>query len=392
MHVHRSQLPSGYSKADLHIHTTYSDGTLAPEDLLNYYSVFPDLRVIAVADHDTIDGAIRVAEHRQQHLDLYEDIDVIVGEEITAREGHVIGLFLEEWVPPDLSAAETIERIHAQGGLAIAAHPYTHLLTVTGLRGVGDLIRELPFDAVESRNANFTEVYANLWAAWRSRGMAQVGSSDAHFLRAVGRCYTVFPGETAADLRLAIEQRATRAAGSCYGLLTLCGYLIDQLRSGGAIIPDRKRSFHRPVGVDLRIDAHAVYELDTMWLSCAGRLDARASLAMKTKATRILEAGLHLVLDLGGIEWLDSAGITALLAAYKCAQRTGNLFVIAEPSPIVAKALRMARLHKALRLMRSESEVWEAIRTHRERGRSDWDPGIDWDEETQAIESQHRAA
>jgi anti-anti-sigma factor len=361
-------VPPGHSKADLHIHTTFSDGTLEPEDLLNDDSVVPDLRVIAITDHDTIDGALRVVDHRRKHLDVYAGIDVIVGEEITAREGHVIGLFLEEWVPPDLSAAETIERIHAQGGLAIAAHPYTHLLPFTGLRGVGDLIHTLPFDAVEVRNANFSEVVANRIAARRSRGMAQVGSSDAHFLRAVGRCYTVFPGSTAADLRAAIESRATRAEGACYGLPTLWGYVVDQLRAGRSLLPDRQRARHAPVGSDLRIEAVAAREQDAIWLICSGRLDARASLAIKHRAQRTLEAGMHLVLDLGGIEWLDSAGITALIAGYKCSRRVNRLFLIADPAPIVERSLRLAGLHEALELVRDDEEVWRAIRVHQRTG------------------------
>ena len=49
-----------------------------------------------------------------------------------------------------MDAAATVDAIHSQGGLAIAAHPYTNLMRWSGLVGVGDLIRELPFDAVET--------------------------------------------------------------------------------------------------------------------------------------------------------------------------------------------------------------------------------------------------
>ena len=48
---------------------------------------------------------------------------MVIGEEISTLNGHLIGLFLEELVPPGLTAHETIERIHDQGGLAVAAHP-----------------------------------------------------------------------------------------------------------------------------------------------------------------------------------------------------------------------------------------------------------------------------
>jgi predicted metal-dependent phosphoesterase TrpH len=44
-------------KVDLHIHSTASDGPLSPEDVV-YKSVESGLTVIALADHDTIDGIV----------------------------------------------------------------------------------------------------------------------------------------------------------------------------------------------------------------------------------------------------------------------------------------------------------------------------------------------
>ena len=65
------------SRADLHIHTTFSDGTLAPEDVLNYYAVHPEIAVIAITDHDTLDGALRVRRpDRLQDSPVGEDGDL----------------------------------------------------------------------------------------------------------------------------------------------------------------------------------------------------------------------------------------------------------------------------------------------------------------------------
>ena len=44
-------------KADIHIHTTFSDGLNEPEDIVNYVVANTDLSVIAITDHNTIDGA-----------------------------------------------------------------------------------------------------------------------------------------------------------------------------------------------------------------------------------------------------------------------------------------------------------------------------------------------
>lgn len=71
-------------KADLHVHTTYSDGTAGVPDILARVAA-SDLRVVAITDHDTINGA---REARRLVRDF--DIDVIVGEEVSTREGHLL--------------------------------------------------------------------------------------------------------------------------------------------------------------------------------------------------------------------------------------------------------------------------------------------------------------
>jgi predicted metal-dependent phosphoesterase TrpH len=48
---------------------------------------------------------------------------VIVGEEVNTGEGELIGLFLKEYIPPNLGLALTAEKIKAQGGLVYLPHP-----------------------------------------------------------------------------------------------------------------------------------------------------------------------------------------------------------------------------------------------------------------------------
>lgn len=43
-------------KADLHLHTTASDGMMSPAMLMNYIAACTDLDVIAITDHNTQDG------------------------------------------------------------------------------------------------------------------------------------------------------------------------------------------------------------------------------------------------------------------------------------------------------------------------------------------------
>ena len=72
---------------------------------------------------------------------------VISGEEMSSAQGLTIVPFLQGQAPAGVSAAQTVEAVHRQAGLAIATPP---LLA----SGVGDLANTLPLDAVETQNAD----------------------------------------------------------------------------------------------------------------------------------------------------------------------------------------------------------------------------------------------
>lgn len=208
-----AQVRREVSIADLHIHTRFSDGADSPAEVVEQARV-RGLRVIAITDHDRIDGALIAA----RHVAWWPGIEVIVGEEVSTRDGHVLGLFLQERIPPGLTAAQTVAAIHDQNGLAIAAHPFWR----TGRRGsrrapksVGDRIAEVQFDGVEVLNGGFTPsmFVANLRArAANDRlRLSETGGSDAHVKQAVGAAVTVFDGSTMGALRDAIEHGRTKA-------------------------------------------------------------------------------------------------------------------------------------------------------------------------------------
>ncbi len=120
--THRSEPGSAASggRADLHIHTMASDGTDGVERIIELVEAAGELDVIAIADHERIDAA--VAGRELARARGYR-VEVVVGEEITTREGHLLALFLEERVRPWRSMRTTIGEVHEQGGLAIPAHP-----------------------------------------------------------------------------------------------------------------------------------------------------------------------------------------------------------------------------------------------------------------------------
>jgi len=206
------------------MHTTFSDGWPEPHELVDRART-AGLDVIGVTDHDTIEGALRAAEYASSRRGL----DVVIGEEVSSRDGHIVGLFLERRIRPGMSAAATVHAIHDQGGLAVAVHPFwrTQRRSRGGpVHGVGWLAAELDFDAVEVENATPGFYLFNQLARRLSAGLssAELGGSDAHILDAVGRAYTEFPGRTGKALRSAIEQAKTSAGRRRYRALGLMRY------------------------------------------------------------------------------------------------------------------------------------------------------------------------
>jgi len=207
---------SQISKADLHIHTCISDGKPTVEEVVDYVANKTDLTVFAIADHDEVKGA-----HEAQEIvkEKGYSLDVIIAEEVTAKEGHVLALFIKERIKSGMSAKETVAEIHRQGGLAVAAHPLFRTRRgnpkYDSMDGVGavTLIKE-KFDGVETINATPTFGKNNREADYINQALlnrAETGSSDAHIKQAIGMGYTLFEGETAQDFRKSFEKKLTQA-------------------------------------------------------------------------------------------------------------------------------------------------------------------------------------
>jgi predicted metal-dependent phosphoesterase TrpH len=212
-------------RADLHMHTNFSDGWPSPAELVDHVMRRTDLDVIAVTDHDTIEGALRARDRAARRRGPH----VIVGEEVSSRDGHILALFLETRIKPGMPAAATVNAIHEQGGIAIAAHPFWRTVRQvrTGpVHGVGWLAAELDFDAVEVENATPGFYVFNRLARRLNLGLGapEIGSSDAHILDAIGRAYTEFAGRTADELKAAIRRGETEAGRSRYRAMGLMRY------------------------------------------------------------------------------------------------------------------------------------------------------------------------
>jgi predicted metal-dependent phosphoesterase TrpH len=199
-------------RADPHVHTLASDGVASVEEILDYVEQHTDLDVVGISDHERIDAGLAA---RTLARARGSRVEVIVGEEITTRGGHLLALFLEERIRPLQSLRATIAAVHEQGGLAIAAHP----LAPYPICASGRAIRRLQadpdprfhLDALEAFNPTSAgrSHHAKVVALADELGMAAVGGSDGHLLQAIASGYTTFPGRTADDLRRAILEHRT---------------------------------------------------------------------------------------------------------------------------------------------------------------------------------------
>ena len=223
-------------RADLHMHSTYSDGIATIEQILHHVEYNTDLAVVALTDHDVIEGALRAR-------DLWRTrgyrFDFIVGEEISTREGHLLALFIEKRIAPGLSMERSIDLVHEQGGLAIVAHPLNRIFRHSCQREVLDRIcanGDVWLDGIETWNASFCGIYANRVAMCANReiyGWPELGNSDAHTLSSIGRGCTWFEGSSALDVRAAIEAGESAPGGRLWQVhdyLHLAGHHLNKRR------------------------------------------------------------------------------------------------------------------------------------------------------------------
>jgi predicted metal-dependent phosphoesterase TrpH len=224
-------------KADMHLHTLYSDGTASVQAMLDHVEHHTDLDLVAITDHERIDGALRA---RELHAAGDYHFELVVGEEVTTRRGHVLALFVEQRIPALRTLGETLERIHDQGGLAIAAHPMAPLTPSLGSRS---LLRA--HAASEPRHHLDAIELMNPSTAGRARRIARsrlneevlhlpaVGNSDAHVLEGIGSGWTWFEGSSADDFRAAIAAGTTRPDGAYWSHLHNVAVYLRQLVAKG---------------------------------------------------------------------------------------------------------------------------------------------------------------
>ena len=166
-------------RVDLHLHSSASfDGRVPPIEIARRCRQL-GLSPIVLTDHDTIDGARSLMDAGEQ---------VVVGQEILTSEGELIGLFLKEVVPKQLSPEEATTAVKGQGGLVYLEHPYD-----TGRRNMREEAIERiadQIDIVEVFNGRSQpEINRRAEELRTTLGVAAGAGSDAHSLPEIGSVY-----------------------------------------------------------------------------------------------------------------------------------------------------------------------------------------------------------
>jgi len=190
--------------ANLHVHSTHSDGSLSIPAIAAE-AQRAGIQVVGISDHNTLKG-LRLGENG-----WYDDVLVIVGEEINREKNHYLAWGITTEVPPHTEAPQVcIDQVKAQGGIGFIAHPFEKGsplvgkgkcfpwtdFRVDGFTGVsiwnytsqfrdgaGNLFRALG-SAYFNPHAYITGPDPEVIAFWdqrtRTRPVVAIGCSDAH--------------------------------------------------------------------------------------------------------------------------------------------------------------------------------------------------------------------
>ncbi|MEU7031256.1 CehA/McbA family metallohydrolase [Streptomyces sp. NPDC046275] len=166
-------------RGDCHLHTVYSDGRRTPAEVAALARA-AGLDFLAGTEHNTHAGHGAWAEHAG------DDLLILLGEEVTTRNGHVLALGTDPGTFVDWRYRARENRfghfaraIRRAGGLVVPAHPQATCIGCAWKFGFGDA------DAVEVWNGPYTpddEVALAGWDAALARGRwtPAMGNSDAH--------------------------------------------------------------------------------------------------------------------------------------------------------------------------------------------------------------------
>ena len=185
-------------KADLHIHTYYSnrsqhlrwgkllgkliiDSKQSPKDVLEKAQKV-GLNVISITDHDETEGCLEAMELAKDY-----PITVVPGIEITTGEGHVLAYGITSKIPHNLGIKKTLEEIKKSNGISVAAHPFSP-------QGIFYKKKNTKlasgFDAIEVSSYLKGSICLKSQAFAKEKKISVIAGSDSKYSDNIGSTYT----------------------------------------------------------------------------------------------------------------------------------------------------------------------------------------------------------
>jgi predicted metal-dependent phosphoesterase TrpH len=241
--------------ADLHVHAFPGDGVLPAWQLRNE-ARRRGIDVIAITNHNQSIAASLPSGAGGGALPL-----VVPGQEITAPGFHMVAVGVREVVNWRLPAAQAVAAVHAQGGVAIAAHPVRDswrasadgaLAEIDGTEAVHTL-----GEAHSRGRHQLREFYRR--AREQNPTVAPIGSSDFHGMAPLGRCLTYIVVDEVSEQGVLRAIRGGRTVASDNrGALVGDPALVKLVEGAGAAVPAGETGSARTLSVVMVLSALAM--------------------------------------------------------------------------------------------------------------------------------------
>ncbi|MBU7013333.1 MAG: PHP domain-containing protein [Theionarchaea archaeon] len=197
-------------KLDLHVHTTVSDGTASPEEMVAVMSR-RGMDGFSITDHDTPGSAEDYETLAGKYGMVY-----IPGIEVTSQVGHLL-----MYTTPENSTvlgefdilkplSYYISKAQSADVVLSPAHPFDHFR-----HGIGDHVFDYTWTAVETFNGSTVFPFANrsAHAAAATLHIPGIGGSDAHTINFVGKAYTEVEASTPHEVIARIREGVCATGG-----------------------------------------------------------------------------------------------------------------------------------------------------------------------------------
>jgi predicted metal-dependent phosphoesterase TrpH len=173
-------------KADFHIHTEYSMDCGTPLEKIINRCLELGINCIAIADHGTIEGALKMQE--------MAPFTIIIAEEVLTPYGEIMGMFLKETIANGLSVEQTIAEIRAQDGLICIPHAFDVFRpSALGEKIVEEIAEQIDIMEVFNARSPLLRSSAKAKAFAEKYGIRQSAGSDAHTVNEIGNAYVEMP-------------------------------------------------------------------------------------------------------------------------------------------------------------------------------------------------------